>query len=110
LGGEPLTFSGLAGMGDLVATCTSDKSRNRTVGVALGQGRALDEIVAEMKMVAEGVKSTAAVLELAARHDVELPIAEQVGAVLYEGRKPEEIVPALMLRQAKPELGGMRPA
>jgi glycerol-3-phosphate dehydrogenase (NAD(P)+) len=110
MGGNALTFAGLAGMGDLVATCTSDKSRNRTVGVALGQGRALDEIVAEMKMVAEGVKSTAAVLELAARHDVELPIAEQVGAVLYEGRKPEEIVPALMLRQAKPELGGMRPA
>jgi glycerol-3-phosphate dehydrogenase (NAD(P)+) len=109
LGGEPLTFSGLAGMGDLVATCTSDKSRNRTVGVALGQGRPLDEIVTEMRMVAEGVKSTAAVLELAARHDVELPIAEQVGAVLYEGRKPEEIVPALMLRQAKPELGGMPP-
>ncbi len=109
LGGEPLTFSGLAGMGDLVATCTSEKSRNRTVGVALGQGRPLDAIVAEMKMVAEGVKSTAAVLELAARHDVELPIAEQVGAVLYEGRKPEEIVPALMLRQAKSELGGIRP-
>jgi glycerol-3-phosphate dehydrogenase (NAD(P)+) len=108
LGGQPLTFSGLAGMGDLVATCTSDKSRNRTVGVALGRGRPLDEIVAEMKMVAEGVKSTAAVLALAARHDVELPIAEQVGAVLYEGRKPEEIVPALMLRQAKPELGGTR--
>jgi glycerol-3-phosphate dehydrogenase (NAD(P)+) len=108
LGGEPLTFSGLAGMGDLVATCTSDKSRNRTVGVALGQGRPLDEIVSEMKMVAEGVKSTAAVLELARRHDVELPIAEQVGSVLYEGRKPEEIVPALMLRQAKPELGSMR--
>ena len=90
-------------------TCTGDLSRNRTVGVALGQGRPLDDIVAEMKMVAEGVKSTAAVLELAARHGVELPIAEQVGAVLYEGRKPEEIVPALMLRQAKPELGGIRP-
>lgn len=108
LGGDPLTFSGLAGMGDLVATCTSEKSRNRTVGVALGQGRALDEIVAEMKMVAEGVKSTAAVLELAAKHGVEMPIAEQVGAVLYEGRHPEEIVPALMLRAAKPELRGMR--
>ena len=67
LGGDPLTFSGLAGMGDLVATCTSDKSRNRTVGVALGQGRALDDIVAEMKMVAEGVKSTEAVLELGRR-------------------------------------------
>jgi glycerol-3-phosphate dehydrogenase (NAD(P)+) len=109
LGGEPLTFSGLAGMGDLIATCTSDKSRNRTVGVALGQGRPLDAIVAEMKMVAEAVKTTAAVLELAARHGVEMPIAEQVGAVLYEGRKPEELVPALMLREAKPELRGMVP-
>jgi glycerol-3-phosphate dehydrogenase (NAD(P)+) len=108
LGGDPLTFSGLAGMGDLVATCTSDKSRNRTVGVALGQGRKLDDIVAEMKMVAEGVKSTEAVLELGRRHGVELPIAEQVGAVLYEGRTPSEIVPALMHRQAKAELRGMR--
>ena len=108
LGGDPLTFSGLAGMGDLVATCTSEKSRNRTVGVALGQGRKLDDIVAEMKMVAEGVKSTQAVLELAGRQGVEMPIAEQVGAVLYEGRTPAEIVPALMLRQAKPELRGMR--
>ncbi len=108
LGGDPLTFSGLAGMGDLVATCTSEKSRNRTVGVALGQGRALDDIVAEMKMVAEGVKSTEAVLELGRRAGLELPIAEQVGAVLYEGRTPADIVPALMLRQAKPELGGMR--
>jgi glycerol-3-phosphate dehydrogenase (NAD(P)+) len=108
LGGDPLTFSGLAGMGDLVATCTSDKSRNRTVGVALGQGRKLDEIVAEMKMVAEGVKSTEAVLALAQRHELELPIAEQVGAVLYQGRAPADIVPALMLREAKPELRGMR--
>jgi glycerol-3-phosphate dehydrogenase (NAD(P)+) len=108
LGGDPLTFSGLAGMGDLVATCTSDKSRNRTVGVALGEGRKLEEIVAEMKMVAEGVKSTEAVLDLARRTGVELPIAEQVGAVLYEGRKPADIVPALMLREAKPELRGMR--
>jgi glycerol-3-phosphate dehydrogenase (NAD(P)+) len=110
LGGDPLTFSGLAGMGDLVATCTSDKSRNRTVGVALGQGRALDEIVAEMKMVAEGVKSTEAVLALGQRAGIELPIAEQVGAVLYEGRTPAEIVPALMLRQAKAELGETRQA
>ena len=61
-----------------------------------------------MKMVAEGVKSTQAVLELAGRQGVEMPIAEQVGAVLYEGRTPAEIVPALMLRQAKPELRGMR--
>ncbi len=105
LGGEPMTFSGLAGMGDLVATCTSEKSRNRTVGVALGRGQSLEEIVTEMKMVAEGVKSTAAVLELASRTGVEMPIAEQVGAVLYEGRRPADIVPALMLRQARPEHG-----
>jgi glycerol-3-phosphate dehydrogenase (NAD(P)+) len=107
LGGNPLTFSGLAGMGDLVATCTSTQSRNRTVGVQLGKGRELDDIVAEMKMVAEGVKSTAAVLELARRHRVEMPIAEQVGAVLYEGKRAEDLVTALMLREAKAELHGI---
>jgi glycerol-3-phosphate dehydrogenase (NAD(P)+) len=106
LGGDPLTFSGLAGMGDLVATCISDQSRNRTVGVALGEGRTLDEVVAEMNMVAEGVKSTRAVLDLARAHGVELPIAEQVGAVLYEGRRPADIVPTLMLREATSELRG----
>jgi glycerol-3-phosphate dehydrogenase (NAD(P)+) len=107
LGGEPLTFSGLAGMGDLVATCMSTQSRNRTVGVELGKGRPLDEIVAEMKMVAEGVKTTAAVLALSDRAGVEMPIASLVGSVLYEGRQPKEIVPALMLREAKPELHGI---
>ncbi len=107
LGGEPLTFSGLAGMGDLVATCISPLSRNRHVGEQLGKGRKLDEIVAEMKMVAEGVKSSRAVVELAARHDVEMPIAEQVVAVLYEGRLASEIVPALMHREQKPELHGL---
>jgi glycerol-3-phosphate dehydrogenase (NAD(P)+) len=108
LGGEPLTFSGLAGMGDLVATCTSPKSRNRTVGVELGRGRSLDEIVSEMNMVAEGVKSTGAVLALAAEHGVDMPIAAMVGAVLYEGRRPADLVPTLMLREAKPELHGIR--
>ena len=108
LGGEPLTFAGLAGLGDLVATCTSPQSRNRTVGFELGRGRALDEIVTEMNMVAEGVRSTAAVLELAARVDVEMPIATIVGAVLYEGRRPADLVPELMLREAKPELHGLR--
>ncbi len=107
LGGEPLTFSGLAGMGDLVATCTSTQSRNHTVGVELGKGRPLDDIVAEMKMVAEGVKSTAAVLELGRRNGIEMPIAEQVGAVLYEGKRADELVPALMLREAKAELHGI---
>jgi glycerol-3-phosphate dehydrogenase (NAD(P)+) len=108
LGGQPLTFSGLAGMGDLVATCTSTKSRNRTVGFELGKGRTIEDIVAEMNMVAEGVKSTAAVLELAQRQGVEMPIASLVGAVLYEGKRAEEIVPALMLREAKPELHGIK--
>jgi glycerol-3-phosphate dehydrogenase (NAD(P)+) len=108
LGGDPLTFSGLAGMGDLVATCTSAQSRNRHVGVELGQGRPLDEIVTEMNMVAEGVKSTQAVLEIAAHHGVEMPIAAMVGAVLYDGRRPADLVPTLMLREAKAELHGIR--
>ncbi len=108
LGGEPLTFAGLAGLGDLVATCTSAHSRNRSVGFELGRGRSLDEIVDEMDMVAEGVRSTAAVLELAARTGVEMPIATIVGAVLYDGRNPADLVPELMLREAKPELHGLR--
>jgi len=108
LGGEPLTFSGLAGMGDLVATCTSEKSRNRHVGVQLGKGRTLDDVLAEMNMVAEGVKSTRSVLDLAAKHGVDMPIAAFVGAVLYEGAHAADIVPSLMLREAKPELHGMR--
>jgi glycerol-3-phosphate dehydrogenase (NAD(P)+) len=108
LGGDPFTFSGLAGMGDLVATCTSEKSRNRFVGVELGKGRPIDEIVSEMNMVAEGVKSTAAVLEIAASHEVEMPIAAMVGRVLYEGATPVDLVPTLMLREAKAELHGIR--
>jgi len=107
LGGQPLTFSGLAGMGDLVATCTSEKSRNRSVGFELGRGRSIEEIVGEMNMVAEGVKSTSGVLELARQHDVEMPIATAIGAVLYDSARAAEVVPALMLREAKPELHGI---
>jgi glycerol-3-phosphate dehydrogenase (NAD(P)+) len=108
LGGDPLTFAGLAGMGDLIATCSSPQSRNRYVGVQLGQGRVIDEVVAEMNMVAEGVKSTGAVLQLAQRHDVEMPLASFVGRVLYEGARPADLMPELMMRKAKPELHGMR--
>jgi glycerol-3-phosphate dehydrogenase (NAD(P)+) len=108
LGGQPLTFAGLAGLGDLVATCTSAHSRNRRVGFELGRGRSLDAIVGEMDMVAEGVRSTAAVLQLAARAGVEMPIATIVGAVLYAERNPADLVPDLMLREAKPELHGLR--
>jgi glycerol-3-phosphate dehydrogenase (NAD(P)+) len=107
LGGEPLTFAGLAGLGDLVATCVSSHSRNRSVGVELGRGRTLDDIVSEMNMVAEGVKTAAAVLELAARVGVEMPIATMVGAVLYDRRRPADLVPELMLREAKAELHGL---
>jgi len=108
LGGDPLTFAGLAGMGDLIATCSSPHSRNRHVGVELGKGRALDDVVAEMNMVAEGVKSTAAVLAIAEHCGVEMPLASFVGRVLYEGARPADLVPELMLRKAKPELHGIR--
>jgi glycerol-3-phosphate dehydrogenase (NAD(P)+) len=107
LGGEPLTFAGLAGLGDLVATCTSPKSRNRSVGFELGRGRSLGDIVADSNMVAEGVKSTAALLALAERAGIEMPIAALVGAVLYDGRRPADLVPDLMLREAKAELDGL---
>lgn len=107
LGGDPLTFAGLAGMGDLVATCMSPQSRNRYVGEQLGRGRPIDEIIAEMNMVAEGVKTSRAVCNLAASVGVEMPIAEQVAAVIHEGKKAADIIPALMKREAKPELHGI---
>lgn len=103
LGGRPSTFAGLAGMGDLIATCSSSLSRNHRVGVALAQGQALDEITAEMRMVAEGVKTTRAVLGLADRAEVEMPIAAHVGHVLYEGMDPRDAVLSLMTREAKDE-------
>lgn len=106
--GDPLTFLGLAGIGDLVATCAAPTSRNRSVGVELGRGRRIEEIMTKMKMVAEGVGSTPAVLELASRCGVEMPIAERVGAILRGECTPAELVPALMLRQAKSELEGLR--
>jgi len=103
MGGEPLTFAGLAGMGDLIATCTSSQSRNHRVGFGLGEGRKLDDIIGEMNMVAEGVKSTRGVLALAERHSVEMPIAAQVGKVLYAGKDPKAAVVELMTREAKAE-------
>lgn len=82
MGGRPETFAGLAGMGDMIATCTSSQSRNRHVGIELAKGRTMDEIVAEMTMVAEGAKSAPAVMALAAKHGVAMPIAEDVSRVL----------------------------
>ncbi len=104
LGANPLTFAGLAGMGDLILTCTGELSRNRSVGYALGQGRTLDEILGEMRMVAEGVETSRAAHALAEREGIEMPIVAEVHAVLFEGRSADEAVRNLMLREPKPEL------
>jgi glycerol-3-phosphate dehydrogenase (NAD(P)+) len=108
MGGNALTFAGLAGMGDLIATCMSKLSRNRHVGEELGRGRRLEEIVSEMNMVAEGVKTSRPILALAKEHGVEVPICEAVVGVLYEGVSVEEMVASLMLREAKAELHGIQ--
>lgn len=103
IGADPVTFSGLAGMGDLVATCSSPLSRNRTFGEKLGQGMTVEEVTAATRQVAEGVKSCQSVSELAQANGVEMPIAEAVTA-LIEGRlTPEDLVTNLITRSAKPE-------
>lgn len=102
MGGRPATFAGLAGMGDLIATCISPLSRNQRVGVALGEGKQLEEIVAEMNMVAEGVKTTPVVVELAAAAGIEMPIATQVHRVLG-GQPVTQMLTELMGRPPKAE-------
>lgn len=106
-GANPLTLAGLAGLGDLIATCSSPLSRNRTLGLELAKGRALDDVLAERKTVAEGVTTTRAALELAATLHVELPITEQIAEVLFEQRDVKEAVRLLMLRDPKHELHGL---
>lgn len=103
-GGNPLTFSGLSGLGDLVLTCTGDLSRNRQVGMALGRGQTLEQFFAETNQVAEGVKTTDAAHRLGTRANVELPITEQVYAVLYEGADPRQSVRQLMVRTLRDEI------
>jgi len=103
MGGQPKTPAGLAGLGDLVLTCTGDLSRNRHVGLELANGRKLPEIVHSMKMVAEGIKTTAATVDLARRHSVEMPIAQQMHAMLELGRPPQEAIRQLMERSLKGE-------
>jgi glycerol-3-phosphate dehydrogenase (NAD(P)+) len=107
LGADQHTFAGLAGMGDLVTTCSSPLSRNRTFGEKLGQGLPLIEITSSMTQVAEGVKSSQAVLELARKHSVEMPITEVVTAVLYSGLDVGEAAIMLASRSAKPERYGV---
>jgi len=104
MGAYPLTFLGLAGVGDLVLTCTGDLSRNRTVGYQLGQGKKLAEILAEMKMVAEGVKTTRSVHNLAQQQGIEMPICEQMYRILYEDQPAEKALTELMQRELKHEV------
>ena len=103
LGAEMTTFAGLAGLGDLVATCSSPLSRNRTFGEKLGRGMTLEDIQQSTRQVAEGVKSCRSVLDLARAHDVDVPITEAVVRVCHEGEAPARMVKEIMSREAKPE-------
>ncbi len=107
LGAKPLTFAGLAGMGDLVLTCTGDLSRNRTVGMRLGKGEKLGEILASMRMVAEGVRTTRSAYELAIKLYIDMPLTTQIHAMLYKGQPPRGALASLMGRDLKPELAGI---
>ncbi len=107
MGGDQLTFAGLAGMGDLLATCISPLSRNRRVGEELAKGRSLDEITKEMNMVAEGIKTSSVARELADEHDVDMPIVRQVDAVINEGRTPAEAYDGLLQRVPSTEFQGV---
>jgi glycerol-3-phosphate dehydrogenase (NAD(P)+) len=102
-GANPLTFSGLAGMGYLILTCTGALSRNRSVGVGLGEGKSIGEILGSMYMVAEGVETTRATHALAQQADIEMPIVAEVHRVLFEGGTAREALENLMLREPKPE-------
>ncbi len=104
MGALPITFMGLAGLGDLVLTCTGDLSRNRNVGLQLARGRTRDDLLRKEKAVAEGIRTTRSVHELAQRHGVEMPITRQVYRILYEGLAPAEAVRELMSRDPREEL------
>lgn len=105
MGAELMTFAGLSGLGDLVCTCTSERSRNHQAGIRIGRGESLADIVAGTDMVIEGVRSTKAAYLLAQKYGVEMPITEETYRVLYEGKKPPAAVQSLMGRERKLELG-----
>lgn len=105
MGADPMTLAGLAGLGDLVATCSSPLSRNRTFGEKLGTGMTVDEVAASTRQVAEGVKSCQAVAELARKHDVEMPIVDGVAALIRGEVEPQELIEALVSRTTKHERG-----
>lgn len=104
LGAKPSTFSGLSGMGDLVLTCTGDLSRNRSVGIKIGEGKKIDEILSDMNMVAEGVKTAKAAYLLAEKLGINMPICESIYKILYEDMEPKEAVSSLMTRDLKEEV------
>jgi glycerol-3-phosphate dehydrogenase (NAD(P)+) len=103
LGADPMTFAGLAGLGDLVATCSSPLSRNRTFGERLGRGETLEQAQAATRQTAEGVKSCSSVLDLAGRHGVRVPITEHVAKVCHQGMPAADMLRGLMDREMKPE-------
>lgn len=103
-GGEEATFHGLTGIGDLIVTCASKHSRNRSAGVLIGQGKSYEEAMKEVKQVVEGVYSAKSAMQLAKKYDVEIPIIEQVNAILFEGKDPKQAIFDLMCREKKEEL------
>ena len=105
MGGKVETFAGLTGIGDLIVTCASMHSRNRRAGILIGQGKTMDEAMAEVKMVVEGVHSAKAAMQLDKKYDVELPIIEQVNEILFNNKPAKEAVKGLMLRDKKAEIG-----
>jgi glycerol-3-phosphate dehydrogenase (NAD(P)+) len=107
LGANPMTFAGLAGVGDLLLTCTGPQSRNFQVGLKLGQGQPLNQILAGMAMVAEGVKTSRAAQLLAARLGVEAPLVTAIYKILYEGLAPKDAIKKLMTRELKDEMEAM---
>ena len=104
LGAEDSTFAGLAGLGDLVLTCTGSLSRNRSVGVEVGKGRQLDEVLRDRETVAEGVLAAQSARELARREGVEMPIVDAVNRVLFEGQSARSAIGALMSRELRAEV------
>ena len=103
MGGKPRTLAGLAGLGDLVLTCTGDLSRNRSVGIELAKGRTLADIVGSTKMIAEGVETTSAAVDLARKFNIDMPITLQMDSILRSGRAPRDAIRELMERALKSE-------
>jgi len=103
MGASPATFNGLSGIGDLIVTCLSQHSRNRKVGQAIGEGKTLDQVLSEMKMVAEGVKSAKSVHQLRQKYEVNMPICEAIYQILFEGKDPKKSVTDLMTRELRLE-------